>query len=427
MTASAVGPIHRLTRPEEQMIYDHLLHWIDVDTPDQMLDRFRALFIEGARYSDTEISDALERVVLSRNAQEEFRYVLNRCCHILINRWQSTSNQLAIPRLVELFDEVSDGYVSQRHRTRSMRRLKELTKQFVETDQYHTLYRLAQVLNQAAENNVNRTLGNLIRRYPYLYEHCLLSEDSTHEHQSTVRHIQTEMQRKFEVDLSQYVTYQVRRAQSEAIARTLSNAAPSRIIHPVDNPTLLSEVQFRKAIKHYVGRVEGNRTYKDLAHSFLAQSKHNRDFRGFKNDLYEYITASIDADYGRRRFNKQLYVYLDSIMPSSDDQQLNDFLMVRTCSQLFNFLVVEGSHTPNHFIFIDLLSNMGPIRTTGVLLKIVLLCRKVKPVLERRFSVLFAHYEEYTHEAVRWLVLALENLNLALSAHFGAIDLSFIR
>ncbi|MBE9098202.1 hypothetical protein IQ267_01805 [filamentous cyanobacterium LEGE 07170] len=409
------------------MIYDHLLHWIDVDTPDQMLDRFRALFIEGARYSDTEISDALERVVLSRNAQEEFRYVLNRCCHILINRWQSTSNQLAIPRLVELFDEVSDGYVSQRHRTRSMRRLKELTKQFVETDQYHTLYRLAQVLNQAAENNVNRTLGNLIRRYPYLYEHCLLSEDSTHEHQSTVRHIQTEMQRKFEVDLSQYVTYQVRRAQSEAIARTLSNAAPSRIIHPVDNPTLLSEVQFRKAIKHYVGRVEGNRTYKDLAHSFLAQSKHNRDFRGFKNDLYEYITASIDADYGRRRFNKQLYVYLDSIMPSSDDQQLNDFLMVRTCSQLFNFLVVEGSHTPNHFIFIDLLSNMGPIRTTGVLLKIVLLCRKVKPVLERRFSVLFAHYEEYTHEAVRWLVLALENLNLALSAHFGAIDLSFIR
>ncbi|MEO1144776.1 MAG: hypothetical protein AAFY26_04140 [Cyanobacteria bacterium J06638_22] len=410
------------------MIYDHLLHWIDVDTPDQMLDRFRALFIEGTRYADAEVSDALERVVLSRNSQEEFRYVLNRCCHILINRWQSNSNQIAIPRLVELFDDIQqDAYVGQRHRTRSMRRLKELTKQFRETEQYHTLYRLAQVLNQAAENNVNRTLGTLIRRYPYLYEHCLLSDDSTQEQQSTVRHIQTEMQRKFEVDLSQYVTYQVRRAQSEAIARTLSTPEPSRIIYPVDNPTLLSDVQFRKAIKHYVGRVEGNRTYKDLAHSFLVQSTHNQDFRGFKNDLYEYITASIDADYGRRRFNKQLYTYLDTIMPSSDDQKLNDFLMVRTCSQLFSFLVVEGSHTPNHFVFIDLLSNMGPIRTTGLLLKIVLLCRKVKPVLERRFSVLFSHYEEYTHEAVRWLILALENLNLALSAHFGTVDLSFIR
>lgn len=427
MTASAVGSIHRLTSPEEQMIYDHLLHSIDVDTPDQMLDRFRALFIEGARYSDAEVSEALERVVLSRNSQDEFRYVLNRCCHILINRWQSNSNQIAIPRLVELFDEIPEGYVSQRQRTRSMRRLKELTKQFRETEQFHTLYRLAQVLNQAAENNANRTLGTLIRRYPYLYEHCLLSDDSTREQQSTVRHIQTEMQRKFEVDLSQYVTYQVRRAQSQAIARTQPNQIIERILQPVDNPTLLSEVEFRKAIKHYVGRVEGNRTYKDLAHSFLVQSTHNQDFRGFKSDLYEYITASVDSDYGRRRFNKQLYTYLDGIMPSSDEQKLNDFLMVRTYSQLFNFLVVEGSQTPNHFIFIDLLNNIGPIRTTGILLKIVLLCRKVKPVLERRFSVLFAHYEEYTHEAVRWLIMALENLNLALSAHFGTIDLSFIR
>lgn len=427
MTASAVGPIHRLTRPEEQMLYDHLLFWIDVDTPDQMLDRFRSLFIAGGRYSDAEVSEALERVVLSRNAQDEFRFVLNRCCHILINRWQSNANQIAIPRLIELFDEIPDGYVSQRQRTRSMRRLRELTKQFRETEQYHTLYRLAQVLNQAAENNANRTLGTLIRRYPYLYEHCLLSEDSTQEQQSTVRHIQTEMQRKFEVDLSQYITYQVRRAQSEAIARTLPNRVPNRIIHPVDNPTLLSEVEFRKAIKHYVGRVDGNRTYKDLAHSFLVQSTHNQDFRSFKRDLYEYITASIDSDYGHRRFNKQFGAYLAGIMPNSDEQKLNDFLMVRTYSQLFNFLVVEGSQTPNHFIFIDLLNNVGPIRTTGILLKIVLLCRKVKPVLERRFSVLFSHYEEYTHEAVRWLILALENLNLALSAHFGTIDLSFIR
>jgi hypothetical protein len=409
------------------MLYDHLLHWIDVDTPDQMLDRFRSLFIAGGRYDDAEISEALERVVLSRSAQEEFRHVLNRCCHILINRWQCSANQIAIPRLVELFDEIPDGYVSQRQRTRSMRRLRELTKQFRETEQYHTLYRLAQVLNQAAENNANRTLGTLIRRYPYLYEHCLLSEDSTQEQQNTVRHIQTEMQRKFEVDLSQYVTYQVRRAQSEAIARTLPNRVPNRIIQPVDNPTLLSEVEFRKAIKHYVGRVEGNRTYKDLAHSFLVQSTHNQDFRGFKSDLYEYITASIDADYGRRRFNKQFGAYLEGLMSNRDEQKLNDFLMVRTYSQLFNFLVVEGSQTPNHFVFIDLLNNMGPIRTTGVLLKIVLLCRKVKPVLERRFSVLFSHYEEYTHEAVRWLILALENLNLALSAHFGTIDLSFIR
>jgi hypothetical protein len=269
-------------------------------------------------------------------------------------------------------------------------------------------------------------LGTLIRRYPYLYEHCLISEDATQEQQNTVRQLQSGMQRKFEIDLSQYITYQVRRSQAEAANRVLSTSS-QRIIQPVNNPTLLGEREFRQAIKHYVGRIDGARTYKDMAHSFLVQSTHNRPFAAFKDDLYEYITASIDPEYGRQKFNNQLHTRLSTILPSSHAQKVDDFLMVRTCSQLFNFLIVESSHSPQHFVFIDLMTNLGPILTTGILLKIVLLCRKVKPVLERRFSVLFSHYEEYSRDAVQWLVIALENLNLALSANFGAIDLSFIR
>jgi hypothetical protein len=57
----------------------------------------------------------------------------------------------------------------------------------------------------------------------------------------------------------------------------------------------------------------------------------------------------------------------------------------------------------------------------------VLLCRKVKPYLERRLSILFSHYEGYSRETVQWLVLALENVNVALSTNFGTVDLSFIR
>jgi len=423
------GRLHRHITPDEQRIYDHLLHWIDRETPEEMLERFHALFIEGGNYPDSEVATSLDRVVSSRAAVDEFRYVLNRCCHILVNRWQASyQNRMAIPRLVEMFESVpSSGYVSTRVRARSLKRQRELIRDFTETEQYHTLYRLARVLSQAAEaNSANRTLGTLIRRYPYLYEHCLLSEDSSSEHKSTVRQIQAEMQRKFEIDLSQYVTYQVRRAQSEAVSRVLTTPS-SRIIQPVPNPTLLSEQEFKQAIKHYVGRVDGSRSYKDMAHSFLVQSTHNPTFRHFKDDLYDYITASVAGDYGRRKFNRQLSTHLESILPESNSQKLNDFLMVRTCSQLFNFLVVEGMQSPNHFVFVDLLTNLGPILTTGILLKIVLLCRKVKPVLERRFSILFSHYEEHARDMVQWLVMAMENLHLALSANFGSVDLSFIR
>jgi len=430
VTAAVSARLHRHITPDEQRIYDHLLHWIDQETPEEMLERFRTLFIEGSNYPDAEIAAALERVVGSRAAMDEFRFVLNRCCHILVNRWQSSPyHRMAIPQLIEMFESVpqSAGYVSTRTRARTLKRQRELVREFTETEQYHTLYRLARVLSQAAEANpANRTLGTLIRRYPYLYEHCLLSEDATSEHKTTVRQIQAEMQRKFEIDLSQYVTYQVRRAQSQAVSRVLTAPSP-RIIQPVANPTLLTEQEFKQAIKHYVGRVDGSRSYKDMAHSFLVQSTHNQTFHNFKGDLYDYITASVSGDYGRRKFNKQLSSHLELILPESDGQRLNDFLMVRTCSQLFNFLVVESSQSPNHFVFVDLLTNLGPILTTGILLKIVLLCRKVKPVLERRFSILFSHYEEHTREMVQWLVMAMENLHLALSANFGSIDLSFIR
>jgi hypothetical protein len=411
---------------EEQKLYDHLLYWIEIESPDAMLERFRMLFIDGTRYPDHDIVAALDKVISSKLASEEFRYILNRCCHILINRWQTRSqSQMAIPDLINLFETCSTLSATGIPRSQSVRRLRDLIQSFTQTEQYLTLRRLAQVLTEGAEATASpghRPLGTLIRRYPYLYEHCLLSDDSTQEQQLTVRQIQATMQRKFEIDLSQYVTYQVR----SQLASHLPTSAP-RLIQPVANPTLLAAPELGRALKYYVGRIEGSRTHRDIAQNFLAHSCQAPSFRTFKDDLYEYIIAAIDPEYGKRQFNNLLYTQLRQTLPDSDTQPLNDFLLVRTCSQLLNFLIVDNPQHPNHFIFIDLVTNLGPILTTGLLLKIVLLCRKIKPYLERRFSILFNHYETSIRDAVQWLVEALENLNLALSTHFGTIDLSFIR
>ncbi|HEY9619888.1 MAG TPA: hypothetical protein V6C78_05945 [Crinalium sp.] len=425
MVTTWTSRTNRQITPDEQKIYDHLLYWVELESPAELIERFHSLFIDGSRYPDAEIAAALDKVAASKLASEEFRFVLNRCCHILINRWQSRSqSQRAIPHLIRLFETTPTASVSV-HRSRSIRRLRELNKGFTETEQYLTLRRLAQVLTEAAEvNNSNRPLGTLIRRYPYLYEHCLLSEDSTSEQQQTIRQIQSNIQHRFEVDLSQYITYQVRRAQFAA-----RNPDPNALhnIIPVANPTLLPDYELGRALKHYVGRVQGDKTYRDLAHNFLAYSSHPHSFHSFKSDLYHYITSAIDSEYGKRQFNKQLHNQLQTILPDSDSALLNDFLMVRTCSQLLNFLIVDSPQNPNHFVFVDLITNLGPIFTTGLLLKIVLICRKVKPCLERRLSILFSHYEAFTRDAVEWLVHILENVNVALSAHFGTIDLSFIR
>lgn len=409
----------RQTSLEEQQLYDHLLYCVQVESASQLIERFQRLFLDGARYVDPQIWLALEKVAMDKRAEQEFKFVLNRCCHILINRWQLQPHlQGSIQELVGLFENPPDPMKVQ---SRGARRLRQLVQLFTETEQYVTLQRLSRVMSESSESNGSRQVGTLIQRYPYLYEHCLLSEDSSYEHQQTVRQIQSRVQRRMEFDLSQYVTYQVRRAQA---MRSPLPEVQERIIHPVRNPTLLSDRELGIALKQFVGKVQGSHTYRDVAQSFQTHTKQTASYKEFKNDLYEYLIASIDPAYGKRQFNERLYTLLKNTLPHSEAQKPTEFLIVRTCSQLLNFLVVESPQRPNHFTFVDLITNLGATLTTGLLLKIVLLCRKVKPYLEKRFSILFNHYESSTRDGVPWLVTSLENLNIAFSVHFGAADLS---
>lgn len=408
---------------EEQRLYNHLLNLVQIESPNQLIDRFRSLFIEGITYCNPEILEDLDKIVASKDSNQEFKFVLNRCCHILINRWQARpQSHLAIAALVALLKSSPTLPVTEYARIRVVKQMRELVRQFVETEQYLTLHRLARVLAQPAEasNSEQLPLGSLLRRYPYLYEHCLVSEGTPDEHQESVRKIQTQVQRQYEVDLSQYVTYQVRRSQFA------QSQLPNRLIQPVKNPTLLDDQALHFALQQFAGKVEGAYTYRDLAQRFLVHSHQTSSFQNFKDDFYQYITAAIDPEYGRRQFNNQLHNQLKNTLPTCNSHQLNDFLVVRTCSQLLNFLVVDSPQNPHHFVFVDLLSNLGPTLTTSLLLKIILFCRKVKPYLEKRFSILFSHYESYTRGRVQWLIAAMENLHVALSTNFSTVNLCFV-
>jgi hypothetical protein len=414
-------PIHF----EEQLLYDHLLELVQTEFPEQLVQRFRRLFIDGSGYPDREVLTAVDRLVTNGLADQEFRFILNRCCHILINRWQTRSQlHSAIPELVSAFQE-TPAASREMARSRVIRRLRELVQDFTQTEQYLILQRLARVIGQNDEFNYeNVPVGSLIPRYPYLYEHCLVAEGSPYEHQQTVRAIQTRMQRRYEQDLSQFVTYQVRRSQ---ISRSASPEAAKRLLHPAKNPTLLSDQELCSALQQFVGKSQGFFTYRDLAQQFTSHSRETQTFRVFKDDLYEYLIASINPGYGKRQFNELLYKQLKSILADSDSQRPNDFLLVRTCSQLLNLLVVENSQNPRHYLFVDMITNLGATVVIGLLLKILLICRKIKPYLEKRFAILFNHYELSHQTSVHWLVEAMETMNLALSTNFSTLDLSVVK
>ncbi len=438
---------------EAQILYNHLLDCVQTESPTQLLDRFRRLFIDGTSYPEPSIAAVLERITASALAEQKFHEILNRCCYILINRWRMQSKHKAeamIADLVAVFQSPSlSSGVGASHAC-SSKPLQQLMQQFVESEEYRSLQRLVQVVAPApapsvqvvppgpaprtpvvdpdralinkTPKGIERPLGQLITRYPYLYNHYLLSEGSTSEHKQTILQLQAQKQRQFEINLSRYTTYLMRRIQIEG--QTSSTREP-QIIQPVQNPTLLSDRELFVALKQFVGKVEGSYTYRELAQCFLTHSCQTPSYLAFKGDLYDYLITSIDPEYGKHQFYQRLYKHLQNTLSEFDSHKVNDILVLRTCNQLFNFLV-ESPQRPEHLFFIDLVSNIGPVGTTGLLLKIVLLSRQAKPHLEKRFSLLFNHYESQTVNDIVWFVKSLENLNVALIVNFGAVDLSFI-
>jgi hypothetical protein len=417
----------RTTTADEQRLYSHLLACVSVESPDAMIDRFQALFLDGFGYPDREVVTALDQLLGCHEIEESFRFILNRCCHILINRWQTnTQLQPAIPVLVDLLESPPPSRVPELSRSRAIRRLHHVTRDFLDTEQYLALKRLARVI-EARHSTRPRyrqakavPLGSLIDRYPYLYEHCLVTEDSDLQHQQYVRTMQVEAQHKFEVDLSHYVTYRVRQGRMYRQGRD-DFAEKLRV---VPNPTLLNDHDLASSLRHFARHRDHGQSYRDGAQRFLLTHDQGASYRQFKEDLFDYIMADVNVGYGQRQFKTMLQDHLLSTYNDSDGKPVDDFLKVRTCSNLFNFLVVDPSAGRQHYVFLDLINNLGPVHTTGLLLRILLICQKVRPFVERRFSLLFNHYETASSETVEWLVHMFENINIALSLNFGSVDLS---
>lgn len=425
--ASPTASYLRHTTPAEQDLYDYLIHAVQTQTPEELIPQFQEFFIEGRKAPTPDLQQSLNIILNTPGIEEDFKYILNRCCHIIVNRWQVHPQlQKAIPKLVELFKSVPPPSISG---SRFARLQRQLVAEFFHTDQYLTLERLARVVEDRKKdftwNDSNISVGQLIRRYPYLYDHCLLSEDSSLEHQQTVRQVQTRIQRSFELDLSKYVMYQVRLAQ--LARRTQSMQQAKQMLKGVDNPTLLTERELGTALKRFVGKPENGRSYRDLSQNFLRRSNDILYYEDFKDELFGYLISSIDKKYGKLQFNEKLYQKLKNTLPKYDRLKPTELLVMRTTSQLLNYLVVESPQSPEHYIFVDMITNLGPTATVAVLLKLVLMCGKAKPHLERRFSILFGHYEAQSKEGVPWLVKSLENLHLALSVHFGDADVSFLK
>lgn len=398
---------HHQTTLDEQLLYNHLQKLVGVSSPQEMLASFRGLFLGEQEYQVTEVWEALERIVDSESVRDRFPFIINRCCYILVNQWQKQSRlQWAIPELIDILLIQPTTLPS----SWTAHRLRRLLYKFVQTDQYQALRRLANAFQDSTkpEPDCQPKLENLIVRYPYLYEHCFLTDHSEIDQRQQIRKMQEAAGRKFDRDLYQYISYQQK------------TTLPELGVNPPHNPTLLSDRQLSQAIDHFTGQVDGGYTYNESSRLFLKQSSKAGSYHSFKGELYEYLTSSMDGKYANRYFKRRLEQTLKNTLSHNDSHSVNSSLVAGTCKRLLDFLVVESQQKPQHFVLIDLTNNLGVTNVMGLMLKIVLVCRQTKRELEKRLAVLFTHYSNFERPQVVWLIESLENMNIAFSTHFGA-------
>jgi hypothetical protein len=398
----------------EQKLYQHLLDCVRTESPEQVLERFRQLFIVHGNYPEQGIRMALDALVRSGGAKQSFLPFFNRCCFILINRWQpNLAHRGAVTELVEMLYQHRGPSVIVGQPTPSGR-LRFMVQEYVRSTFFTRLRQLSDFLNpKNNDRDEQKPLGTLLHRYPYLYTHCMTSQEDESDYQKMIGSAQKSAQTKFERDLSDYLSH--------------SLLTPGK--HPredLKNPTLLSPQDLTNTLKTYLTKGSNRESYQDLAQRFWSPAHSPKSYATFKSSLYDYLIDSVPPKFGRCRFNGQLGKYIRELYPENNAAPVNDFLVVRSCNQVLNFMVIESRQRPSHSVFMDLLNNLGSTLTIGLMLKVVLLCGKVRPYLDRRFSLLFQHYESQSCSSVRWLVKCFEKLNVAWCAHFGSHNLSYV-
>ena len=403
---------------EEQRIYDHWLSLVDREKPDILIDRFCQLFIIGISYPEQEIKEALDRICYAIEHESNFKYILNRCCTILINNWSKKKQHKNIANLVRLFDEKNHPSEILTSLSPVGKRLQELRRLFTQSEEFEQL-RCWQTIDEPKQDDFcleTIPLIQLIERSPFLYPHFLASHNISPEEQKEIR--------------------QQRHQYSAKILDYLSNRKKQIILPP--NPTILTYEQLEKACKEFIGEVEDSRTYKEVSHLFLNQLRDRAySYREFKCYLYQYLISNIKSHDARPhlykqldRFYKRLDCQLAETFSESNDRLLDNILLKKTCHQLLEFLVASPSDPKNFALFMDLTGCLGTTKTMGLLLKIALLSHGVKPSLntdlETRFFVVFKYYENQNIDLQLkdWLVKILGNLNVALATNFSKVDVS---
>lgn len=422
--------------PECKIVYQYLQNRTATLSPLELIQEWQNLLQQG-RNGDREVSAALEQIILA--TQPRFDLFLSHCFQIILDRWAATPQSLLyIDRLFNTLDVVGKTRSYDRRR----KQLAQLIKNYQQTASYSYLRAVAAIISphpntrpesplitdqqfDSSSDTFKTIADTYLVRYTYLYQ-CFLPQEKQFCHlTSLIEKLSFQRQQDFEILLSKHIIYRFRLKQLAKMKLLVKGAG--KMIVKANNPSLLSEKNFRVALQHYVGKIEGKGTLLERSQHLNARNKQKNSYLEFKRDLYNFITSDIKPRNHTYNFNSRFKQKLLGIFTQSDGKPLNKTLILQTCRQLFSFLIVDYSVSSNTERFSQLVANLGTAQVMLILIKITLVCPESKLDLEKKICSIVARYQSQNVRETIWLLKCLEHLLISFSVYFGNLDVSVAR
>lgn len=403
MVSKAYSYQERLTVSQAQeVIYDFLLELVKTCSPDQVLTEFRHLFV---KHDESTVSDTIPalHIILFANDEKEFRNTVKRSCYILVNNWEIERRYDAIQSLVDLF---ADRILYRPTFSPTLKRLRHWLLRFTKSQDFQDLKLFAARFSE--ERTINRP-GEWANRYvPYLLAPQYVNQDNPIEQRRAARALSRRLKDKFKFDLAMYTAY----SQGSKIER-----------EHIKNPTFLGDDALR-LVKAIVAK-RGEFSYRNLARLFLEQVK-GSNYAYFKDSLPFYLLYTVRANPITGQIQACLTERLEQIYGESDQDPLDNSLILRTCNRMIDCLMTEDRANPSQ-LFSLILSRGNSLTLAVILLKLILISRGSNLYLEVRIADLIRYYEQFPKEQCQWVINFLEVFRVTFAIFAENIEYNLVR
>lgn len=382
----------------QEAIYRFILQNVKQRHPETALQEFKLLFLDYADTVDSEPLLALGEII-SQNDAQAFRNTLKRSCYIMINHWEASRTYGYSKKLVQLFSSVK---ITQEAQSESLNRQRLWLANFVNSGEFQQLQLFA--AKYEGDNKAHWS-----HRYAsYLLVPQYLDVNNPVEQREAARALSAQLKNQFKFDL--------------AIYTARSQSAVSRDKMP-KNPTLLGDDVLR-LIKTIVAK-RGALSYTNLANIFIKQTE-KLNYHQFKLSLSRYLLfSSVNKEFVESS-NKKFSQKLNSLYPEHQEQTMDEALVSKTCNRVIEYLTTEDYQNPSE-IFLLFVQQGNPLTLIVVLLKIVLMCKNVRPHLEYCIATLIQYYRNYPEEDCKWVINFCEMFNITLAIYAENVQYNLIK